>query len=620
MRRALVSLLMAFCSLATAPFAAGQLVFARGANYDLSYREGTSWKSLGGSLTSAPDACSWGSDRVDVFARGADHTLVHIARAGDDWTSWHDLGGSLSGGPAAVSWGPDRLDVFAVGPERTMLQKTWDGSRWSDWVSLGGEFPAGSSPGASSTGPDRIDLFARGMDGALWHNAWRGAWSGWSSLGGELASDPGAVSWDSTRTDVFVRGTDGQLWQIAWDGTSWSQWYAHGGTFAPDSGPDASSLGPNRLEVYGRGTDNALVRKTWNGSRWSDWESIGGFLSSDPAAVASRGRAVRFLAEAEDIVRNHGAHRGGATSVGIADRSGRIYFLNFGEIEPGVTASENSVYSIGSVSKVLTGMLVKLLEEDRRLGLDQPAQLYVPEAIRIPVWYPDPNDKSNRTVITVRHLLQHRAGLPRNFSEGEPLDMRLENFVRLFSRVSLLSEPGGRVEYSNIGSELFTAIVEQMDGRTYAESLRVRLTEPLGMTSTAPNLIGHPRLPVLKRGYPEGGGYVQSTTSDMVKFMRAASRPDGAPISGPISRAQSAGLTWFGNILAGAFHHNGKNPAADAATWGLQQSGIMADPVSQMGVVVLTQNLPDDDMRALRIARDIILLARARPGNDVFNW
>ena len=599
-----------------------QLVFVRGSDNALWLREGTAWKSLGGHVTSAPDACSWGRDRVDVFVRDASNGLAQIARVGGQWTQWFNLGGSLSGGPAAVSWGPDRIDVFAVGTDRTMQHKSWDGTRWTEWVSLGGEFPAGSSPDATSRGPNRLDVFARGSDNALWHNAWEnGQWNGWNSLGGEITSDPAAVAWDSSRLDIFARNTDGQMVQIAWDGANWTDWFQHGGSFAPGSGPDVSSLGTNRLEVYGRGADNSLVRKAWNGSQWSDWVSLGGVLTSDPGAIAVRGAGVRFLAEVEDIVRSYSAHQGGATSVGIVDRSGRTWFLNYGHIEPGVRASEDSVYSIGSVSKVLTGTLVKMINEEQRVVLDQPAQQYLPREIQLPVWYPDPFNTGVRTHITVRHILTHRSGLPRNFSETEPLDMRLPNFVRLFSTVSLQRAPGSDpVEYSNIGSELMTALVEKMDNRSYAESLRARLTGPLGMTSTGPNRIAHPRLPPHKIGYPEGGGYVQSTTRDMVKFMRAASRWDVNEISGPILRAQIEGLFWFGNILTGAFHHNGKNPAADSATWGLQQSGIMADPTSERGVVVLTQKLSDDDMRALRIARDIILLARARTGNDVFNW
>jgi CubicO group peptidase (beta-lactamase class C family) len=598
-----------------------QLAFVKGTDDTLWMHEGTTWKPLGGQLTSGPDACSWGPGRVDVFARGAGNALVQIARIGEQWTSWYNLGGSLNGGPTAVCRAANRIDVFAVGPDRSMLQKSWDGSRWTEWVSLGGEFPAGSTPDAASWGENRIDLFARGTDGALWQNSWiSGTWSGWDQRGGQLTSDPAAVSWGYNRIDVFARDTDGQMRQLAWEGTAWSDWYEHGGSFAEGSGPDAAALANNRLAIYARGADHALVRKVWNGTRWSEWESLGGVLTADPGAVASRGNGVRFLAEVEDILRRNGARSGGAVSVGIVDRQGRLYFLNYGQIEPGVHASEDSVYSIGSNSKVLTAVLIKQMSEEQppRVQLGQPAQLYLPREIVMPVWYPDPNNTGITEHITVRHLLTHRSGLPRDFDE-EPLDMRLPTFARLFSAIRATRAPGAGYEYSNIGSELMTAIVEHVDRRGYAESLRVRLTGPLGMTTTAPNLIAHPRLPPIKIGYPEGGGYVQSTTRDMVKFLRAASRWD--PLSGPILRTQTESLIWYGSSVVGAFHHAGDNPAADEATWGRHHSAIMADPQSQTGVVVLTQGHPRiTPGNAVGIARDIVRLVRARPDNDVFSW
>ena len=119
-------------------------VFARGADQTLMYSQGegggwsSSWQSLGGALTSAPDAASWGPARIDVFARGANKELRQIARVGTAWTPWYDLGGTLASGPSAVSWGPNRIDVVAQGTDRAIWHKAWDGSRWSEWVSLGG--------------------------------------------------------------------------------------------------------------------------------------------------------------------------------------------------------------------------------------------------------------------------------------------------------------------------------------------------------------------------------------------------------------------------------------------------------------------------------------------------
>jgi hypothetical protein len=284
---ALTALLIALLFVPAA--AADTLVFARGSDDALWMHAGT-WSTLGGRLASAPDAASWGPNRVDVFARGADDHLWQISRLDGRWTDWTDLGGTLRGGPGAVSWGPNRIDVAAVGSDQAMWHRAWDGSRWTEWTSLGGRFAAGSSPDLASRGPNQLDLFARGEDGALWTLAYEGgSWGEWTSLGGNISSDPGAVSWGPGRLDVFARGGEEQMWQVAWDGSQWSDWVAHGGRFT--SGFDATSSGANRVAAYGRGTDNALWQREWNGTQWTDWKSLGGTITSDPSAITIAGQS-----------------------------------------------------------------------------------------------------------------------------------------------------------------------------------------------------------------------------------------------------------------------------------------------------------------------------------------
>lgn len=246
-------------------------VFARGPDNALWHRwysgSWSGWESLGGSLAGGPDVASWGSGRLDVFARGTDNTLQHKWYGGQ-WSGWESLGGGLTSDPSAVSWGPGRLDVFARGTDNG-LWHIWYASGWSGWESLGGALASG--PDASSWGAGRLDVFARGKDNTLQHKWYSGQWSGWQSLGGGLTSDPSAVSWSSGRIDVFARGTDNALWHI-WYANSWSGWESLGGGLT--SGPDASSWGSGRLDVFARGLDNALYHR-WYAGGWSGWEGLG---------------------------------------------------------------------------------------------------------------------------------------------------------------------------------------------------------------------------------------------------------------------------------------------------------------------------------------------------------
>jgi outer membrane protein assembly factor BamB len=250
-------------------------------------------ESLGGVLTSGPDASSWGAGRLDVFVRGTDNALYHRGWAGNTWGAWHSLGGVLTSDPGAVSWGPNRIDVFVRGSDLALYHRVWNGV-WHDWEPLGGVLTSG--PDVASWSDNRLDVFVRGTDDALYHQVWDGSrWSGWESLGGGLTSGPSAVSWGPNHIDVFVRGTANGLWHRVWNGSVWTQWEPLGGNLG--SGPDASSCSPGHIDVLMVGADNALWRNGWNGNSWTGWQSLGGQWGGDPSAVCQKGatRADAFV-------------------------------------------------------------------------------------------------------------------------------------------------------------------------------------------------------------------------------------------------------------------------------------------------------------------------------------
>jgi C1A family cysteine protease len=232
------------------------------------------WESLGGTLTSKPDAVSWGPNRIDVVARGTDSACWHRWWDGAAWRGWESLAGVIQGGPTICSWGSGRLDIFAVGTDHRMYHKWFQGG-WSGWESLGGQFS--SQPTAVSWGPNRIDLFGRGMDQGLYHMWWDGAWHGWENLGGGLSSAPTVSSWAANRLDVFVRGYDMHLYHKWWDGVAWRGYEDLGGVLSGD--PGAVSWGPNRIDIFYPGQNSHMWHRWWDG-HWSGEEDLGGVLSS----------------------------------------------------------------------------------------------------------------------------------------------------------------------------------------------------------------------------------------------------------------------------------------------------------------------------------------------------
>lgn len=277
-------------------------VFARGldkAAFHKAWAQGwfpgpNEWEALGGGFESALALESWGPDRLDAFGVGLDKAMWHKAWA-QGWSpgqvAWEPIGGSFVSPPAVASWGQDRLDVFALGTDRAVWHKAW-AQGWfpspNDWEPLGGAFV--QPPAVASWGPGRLDVFGVGLDKAMYHKAWQDGWhpspAAWEFLGGGFTSAPTVVSWGPERLDVFALGLDGSLWHKAW-AQGWfpsqTDWEPVGGKFlAP---PAVASWGPGRLDVFGVGLDGAMYHRAFDGG-WHGWEQLGGIFASPPTVVS----------------------------------------------------------------------------------------------------------------------------------------------------------------------------------------------------------------------------------------------------------------------------------------------------------------------------------------------
>jgi hypothetical protein len=252
------------------------------------------WQSLGGILTSGPDVSSWGSSRLDVFARGTDNALWHRSWNGTTWSAWESLGGILTSNPKAVSQGANSIDVFVRGTDNAIWHRNWNGTTWSSWDSVGGI--ATSAPDAASWGVGRLDLVVRGTDNAIWHRSWNGsAWGAWDSVGGIATSDPSVAAWGTGRLDVFVRGTDNAVWHRSGDGTgAWGAWDTQGGIVT--AGPDAATCASSHLDLYVLGQNGTLWHKGYNGA-WSGWAQMVGTWTSDVGATCQPGTTNVAVAE-----------------------------------------------------------------------------------------------------------------------------------------------------------------------------------------------------------------------------------------------------------------------------------------------------------------------------------
>jgi hypothetical protein len=145
--------------------------------------EGSIWlpsslgfESLGGFCTSRPIVVSTASGKLDVFVRGGDAGLWHLSFSqSSGWSTWTSISGgtAVQGEPAAV-FNSSRIDVFAWGADTSLLHKRFDGSAWTPSggfdICVSGNL--GGPPKAVSDSSGSLQVVYFGTDDSVNHLAY----------------------------------------------------------------------------------------------------------------------------------------------------------------------------------------------------------------------------------------------------------------------------------------------------------------------------------------------------------------------------------------------------------------------------------------------------------------
>jgi hypothetical protein len=239
-------------------------------------------RPLGGILTSAPAAVvhTGDSDAVYVFGRGADGALWYQRVTATTSSGWNTLGGFFNGTPtAAMGDGDDVLNVFVRGGDDALWHRSIAGTgpEFTQWQSFGGTII--DDPTAATIDDTFATVAAIGTDGALWTGQVTTlGWSGWTSLGGELASYPWMVG-HADEGYVFAIGLDSAMWFDRRTATgSWTGWQSLGGQFLSGPGGYDTPSGPIALGV---GLDEAGWRNQVSPTGGAGWIWIDGSFVSN---------------------------------------------------------------------------------------------------------------------------------------------------------------------------------------------------------------------------------------------------------------------------------------------------------------------------------------------------
>ena len=142
-----------------------------------------------------------------------------------------------------------------------------------------------------------------------------------------------------------------------------------------------------------------------------------------------------------------------------------------------VAATPDSVFQIGSITKVWTTTLIMGLADEGRLDLDASVQTYLP-GFRVA-------DEAASATITVRQLLCHTSGFDGDlFTDTGRGDDALERFVAELSQQQQVFAPGAAWSYNNAAFDVAGRVVEAVTGTTWDQALADRLVGPLGASRT----------------------------------------------------------------------------------------------------------------------------------------
>jgi CubicO group peptidase (beta-lactamase class C family) len=146
-------------------------------------------------------------------------------------------------------------------------------------------------------------------------------------------------------------------------------------------------------------------------------------------------------------------------------------------LDTGVEATADSLFQIGSITKVWTATLVMQLVDEGRIELDAPVRRYLP-GFRVA-------DEAVSEAVTIRHLLTHTSGIDGDhFLDTGRGDDALERYVESCAELPQVHPLGATMSYCNTGYTVLGRVLEVVTDTVWDDLLRTRLVEPLQLTHT----------------------------------------------------------------------------------------------------------------------------------------
>ncbi len=184
-------------------------------------------------------------------------------------------------------------------------------------------------------------------------------------------------------------------------------------------------------------------------------------------------------------------------SIALVDDQHVVWAEGFGyaDRERKLPAAADTLYRVGSMTKLFTVTAAMQLVEQGKVALDRPLHTYLPDfSIR--------ERSTDAGPITPRLLMTHHAGLPRDRLKGfmNPEPPPFTTLVEAFRDEYAPYPPGQLFSYSNVGISLLGSLVQEVSGEPYTEYVRQSVMEPLGMEDASLEH-GRSASPHMAKGY-----------------------------------------------------------------------------------------------------------------------
>ncbi len=306
--------------------------------------------------------------------------------------------------------------------------------------------------------------------------------------------------------------------------------------------------------------------------------------------------------------------------------------FGFADVEQQIAATPETLYGIGSITKLITATALLRLRDTGQLHLDQPVEQIVLELAQIRSPFVDPRP------VTFRQIMSHTAGLPREavgFSYWNSAQYPgIDQLLASLEQTNLIFAPLTQWKYSNLGYALLGHAIERLSNMAYQQYVTQHILHPLGMIHSGFQIDALDQA-TLSAGYQLATGQapkraprpdyaafnsamgMYNTIEDLASFITLQFHNGPADEAHPLGVASLREMhtpvfmdaTWQSGVALGWRLERIADEVALTHSGGVfgYTSNITVLPTTQLGVVILTNGFMQDSLwRPASLSRVIL--------------